>query len=277
MSISLNGEVEEGGAFEEAVLPSGAGDGNAAHVAYDAGEAGGLGVDEAGGGGVEEFVSEVDVGESAADEVAEPLVDVVEAGLDAVFALGGAFGLGDGVDGFVGLFGFLGGLLLGAGGATFEPGGDPGGRCGVDEGGGVDGVEEQKADAVFAGELAAGAGAFECGLGEVDGGLVGGRSAALAFAPECYVGLLAGGQPFAFGGEALAGFGAGGVGGEAEYLFGREHVGDWCARVDPCLKSWAAWRSSSGRRGRWVVRWEGGGFLRGGGGRDRFLIKASDL
>lgn len=137
-------------------------------------------------------------------------------------AVGEAFGLCGGVGGgFDGLFDFLL-FFLGFFGAGGEPVGDPLGR-GVGCGGG--GAEhEEEGEAVLAGEFAGGAGTFEGGFGEVDLGLVGFGSGALAFAPEGAV-IFAGGDPFAGGSEGLCGLCGGGVWGEGENLFGRPHGG----------------------------------------------------
>ena len=70
---------------------------------------------------------------------------------------------------------------------------------------------------MFAGEFPAGARAFEGEVAEVDLRLIRFASAALAFAPEGG-GVGAFGDPFVGGGEVLAGFPGGVIGGEGKNL-----------------------------------------------------------
>jgi len=82
-------------------------------------------------------------------------------------------------------------------------------------------VQKQQGQSVFAGEFAAGAGAFERRFVQFDCRLVGGFAAALAMSPQRLFACVQQ-RPFAGVGQAMRGFERGGVRGEAGDLFGGE-------------------------------------------------------
>jgi len=121
------------------------------------------------------------VGQPAARQVVQPQLQFLQAGRHFLFPGGQALGLGGGVHRLGGLLG-LGLLLLGGGLRLLQPFRHPAGGLGGFEQGETLGVAQHQRQAVLAGLLAAGAGAFEAEGIQVEGGAVDG--AALDFAPQ---------------------------------------------------------------------------------------------
>ena len=158
--------------------------------------------------------------EAVAQDVIQPELQVGKAGGGffparvLAFLLGGGVGRGLGFRGFGG-FGFL--ILA----AFFQPAVEPVRRVAGSEELAALRVQEQQGKAVFAGEFAAGAGAFERRFVQIDRRLVGVFAAALAMPPQRLFACVQQ-RPFAGVGQAIRGFERGGVRGEAGDLFGGE-------------------------------------------------------
>ena len=110
-------------------------------------------------------------------------------------------------------------FLLGALGALGKPLEHPIGRVALGDGGRVAGREEQQAQGMFAGELAAGAGTLGGEIGEGDPHLV--ERGALTLAPQRR-GVLAEPPPGGGRGELLGRGGRARIGSEGGHLFDRE-------------------------------------------------------
>ena len=158
--------------------------------------------------------------EAVAQDVVQPELQVGKPGGGffparvLAFLLRGRIGRGVGFRRLSG-FGFL--ILA----AFFQPAVEPVRRLAGGEQFAALRMQEQQGKPVFAGEFAAGAGAFEGGFAQIDCRLVGIFAATLAMPPQRLIARVQQ-RPFAGVGQAVRGFERGGVRGEAGDLFGGE-------------------------------------------------------
>jgi hypothetical protein len=195
-------------------------------------------------------------GDSGAHQIARPGLQLLQTLLSAGEAFGTPFGLRLGIAGCrfgaSSLLGFIG-RFGGAGGTAGEPFFDPGRPRAMADRLGRGDINQQQAQAMLAGKLAAGAGALKGGLVQIDLHLIGLGTAALALAPQdC---LIGGEQvPLARLCQRLPAFGGAGIGRQLQHALLRQRNGHSIRPRAPSVGGCPANRFFQDARTKGVVR-----------------------